>query len=275
MGGNSEIDMSGQIILGIDFSGAQDAGRHIWITEGTVQQGTLDISTCEQATAYFNCSADQDTVYQNLVDMIDQKQNATIGIDFPFAIPEVAINVVFNENRWDNFAESQRWSNLDPENFRDQCTNMCHNELRDTDAIHRADCPHSIRVHKQTYYGISEILEPLLQRNVSVAPLINTNRNVTVLETYPAATLARENNLFASRYKTRSSTKDRRRHNVQELAQHPNLNLSNISTRKIIDNTAGDALDSMVAALATFDASHNSSPFSVTPVNPIEGHIFA
>jgi hypothetical protein len=130
-------------------------------------------------------------------------------------------------------------------------------------------------VYKQTFYGIREVLQPLYQNDVSIAPMVNTQRNTTVLETYPAATLARDDDLFAVRYKGDGPYKDRRKHNIQQLAQLPDLDISNLSQDRIINDKDGDAMDSIAAALATFRAAHNSSPFAVTPLNPLEGHIYA
>ena len=268
--------MSGstQRFVGIDFSGAKDAGKHIWITQGKESAGTLQVSSCEQAMSILSGGNDRDMVFKELVRWIDSLQNATIGIDFPFSVPKMVVEGVIMENTWMDFIHSPKWSNLSPKIFRDQSTNLCGNKLRDTDAMHGADCPYSIRTYKQTFYGISKILRPLIQNDVSIAPFFDGNRDVTILETYPAATLAKEDMLFAIRYKYQQSTRSRRQHNVNELASLSELDLSGIDTRKVVDNTAGDALDSIVAALATFRASNNSSPFTVTPHNPVEGHIF-
>lgn len=263
----------GQTIIGIDFSGAQDAGRHIWITEGTINGSVLDVTTCKQATDYFDCSAAQGTVYQYLVELIVQQQDATVGIDCPFSIPKAAFDTIFTVSRWEAFITSPRWGNLNPNTFQGQCKNVCGNALRDTEAVHRADCPYSQRVYKQLFYGIRDVLEPLVQRGVSVAPMVDAGSNVTVLETYPAATLARGDQFFATRYKGRSGTTARRRHNVQELSHLTAIDLGTISQQKVIDDTDGDALDSLIAALATFKAS--GSPFSVTPMTPVEGYIYA
>lgn len=262
-------------IIGIDFSGAKDAGKHIWISTGKENRGTLQIAKCQQASNFFGCANDKWTVFKEVVNWIDSLKDAIVGIDFPFGVPEVVVKVVFNVTSWEDFATSPKWSSLAPDHFRDQCAGFSNNELRDTDAIHRADCPHSIRIYKQTFHGVKDILRPLLQRDVSVAPMVNNSRNITVLETYPAATLAKEGELFAARYKNRTSTRDRRKHNVQKFSNLNDLDISGISASKIVDNTAGDAMDSIIAALATFRASHNSSPFSVVPINPIEGHIYA
>lgn len=263
----------GQTILGIDFSGAQDAGRHIWITEGTVNGSVLEVTACQQATDYLNCTADQDSVYKHLVHLIETQQNATVGIDFPFSIPEAAFRSIFTVSRWEDFITVPRWRNLNPDTFQGQCKNACGNALRDTEAIHRADCPYSQRVYKQLFYGIRDVLQPLVETGVSVAPMVNTGSSVTVLETYPAATLARGDQFFAARYKGQSGTTARRQHNVQALSQLPVIDLGTISQQKVIDDTDGDALDSLIAAVATFKAS--GSPFNVTPMTPVEGHIYA
>lgn len=259
-------------VVGIDFSGAQDAGRHIWIAEGTVSSGVLYISDCNRASDIFGRS-DKYPVFEELVDWIDSLTTATVGIDFPFGVPEIIATEMFQANSWSGFVDSQLWPGLTPDRFRQQCMNLSNSEVRDTDAMHRADCPHDQRIYKQTFHGIRDILKPLLDRNISVAPMVN-NGNPTVVETYPAATLAREDGLFAARYKNGSSPRNRMTWNVQTLSGLQNLDISAIPNNKIIDNKDGDALDSVIAALATFRAVNNSDPFSVSPQTPIEGHIY-
>ena len=261
-------------VVGIDFSGAKNAGKHIWISTGTESSGTLQISNCEKASDFFAVRDDKHRVFRELVDWIDSLNGATIGIDFPFGVPEVIAEVVFGAKSWLKFVNSSHWSALTPDRFREQCVNFSKSELRDTEAMHRADCPHSIRIYKQTFHGIRDVVKPLLQRGVSIAPIVNRG-NTTVLETYPAATLARENGLFAARYKSRESTRDRRKHNAHALSNLSDLDISSIPPAKIVDDQRGDAMDSLVASLATFRASKNSSLFNISPQNPIEGHIYA
>jgi len=257
-------------VVGIDFSGAQDAGKKIWIAEGTVSSGTLKLSQCNQASDIFD-RTDKMPVFKRLVDWINSLGAATVGIDFPFGVPKVVANAMFQANSWTKFVNRPLWSGLNPDQFRKQCQNLCKSEVRDTDAVHRADCPHSQRIYKQTFHGIRDILRPLLNRNVSVAPMAN-NGDPTILETYPSATLAREDSLFAARYKHSSSPRNRLTRNVQALSGIQDLDVSTIPDSKIIDNRGGDALDSIIAALATFRAVNNSNPFRVNPQTPIEGH---
>ena len=259
-------------VVGINFSGAQDAGRYIWLAEGTISSGVLSISCCKQASDIFGKS-DKSPVFKDLVNWIDSLTTTTVGIDFPFGVPEVVVKTMFNASSWSEFVDNQRWSKLAPDQFRQRCKDFANSELRDTDAMHRADCPHSIRMYKQTFHGIRDLLSPLLDRNVSVAPMVN-NGNPTILETYPAATLAREDDLFAARYKNYSSPRNRMKRNVQALSSLQDIDVSTISNNKIIDDKRGNALDSIVAALATFRAVNKSNPFGVSPQTPIEGYIY-
>lgn len=261
-------------IVGIDFSGAMNAGKHIWVSTGSVSGGALRLSSCERASSLFSSKHSKRKIFGELVDWIDSLQGATVGLDFPFGVPEDVANIVFHATSWEEFMNSGSWRGLTPDRFRDQCTNFSHNELRDTDAIHRADCPHSIRIYKQTFHGIKDVLRPLNERDVSIAPMVR-NRDTTVLETYPAATLARDDDLYASRYKNRASTRERRVHNVNALSRLQDLDISGIETSKIENDSRGDAMDSVVAALATFRASYNKSPFNTTSHTRIEGHIYA
>ncbi|WP_323677544.1 DUF429 domain-containing protein [Halorubellus sp. PRR65] len=261
-------------IVGIDFSGAQNAGDNIWITTGTTTTGTLTVTACNPATDFLNIPPDKELVFEALVDWTDSLSSATIGLDFPFSIPKAIAHSVFDATCYKDLLTSPTWPALTPDQFRHQCTNTSGDQYRLTDAMHRGDHPHSIRVYKQTFHGIRDILKPLHNRNVSIAPMLNTGPT-TVLETYPAATLAAEPNLIATHYKNTSSGRDHRQHNIQTLSQLPALNLSNLPQATVINDSEGHALDSLVAALATYRATHQTSPFTRTPYTPIEGHIYS
>jgi hypothetical protein len=170
-------------VVGIDFSGAQDAGRHIWVTEGTVSSGVLNISSCNKAQK-FTGTVDRNSVFADLVSWIDSLTDATVGIDFPFGVPETVAEAVFGGKNWSGFVNSRHWSGLSPDRFRQQCKNFCNSELRDTDAMHRADCPYSVRIYKQTAdnllsvsgdkgYDWQELRDDL--RSCGVRPLTQTS----------------------------------------------------------------------------------------------------
>ncbi len=68
-------------IYGIDFSGAQDAGRKIRIAEGVVKGDSLFIEDCSRARDLQDSGNDKDFIKEN--------QDAALGLDFPFGLPEV------------------------------------------------------------------------------------------------------------------------------------------------------------------------------------------
>ncbi len=261
-------------IVGVDFSGAKDAGRHIWMSTGKESQGSLQITNCEPASDFFGVSTNRDVVLDQLVTYVDSLDDTTVGMDFPFGVPEEVAQVVFKASTWLELVNSPQWSRLNPKQFRQQSSNLVKGGVRDTDAMHRGSSPYDIRIHKQTYYGIRDVLKPLVKRNVSVAPMVN-NGSPTVLETYPAATLAREDGMFGRRYKNDKSPSRRMSHNFDELAKVGDLDLSSVSKNRITDNVEGDAIDSLVAALATFRASNNSSLFNTTQKTRVEGRIYS
>jgi len=119
------------------------------------------------------------------------------------------------------------------------------------------------RIFKQTYYGISEILHPLIQNNhACVLPMQKpAPKKPWIIEICPASTL-QSLKLYHLQYKGRT---DQHRHNrweiLQEIVRIGPMHIDQPEIcRKIIEDTGGDALDSVIAAMATFSALKNNVP---------------
>ena len=78
-------------IYGIDFSGAQDAGKNIWIAEGVVKTGSLLTEDCFRARDLQDSGNDLDICLPALKDFIKENQDAAFGMDFPFGLPGVLV----------------------------------------------------------------------------------------------------------------------------------------------------------------------------------------
>ncbi len=86
-------------IYGIDFSGAKDAGRKIWITEGVVKGGSLLIEDCFRARDLQDSGNELDICLPPLKDFIKENQDAAFGLDFPFGLPYVLVE----QESWKEF----------------------------------------------------------------------------------------------------------------------------------------------------------------------------
>ena len=78
-----------QHIYGIDFSGAKDAGKKIWLAEGVVRGDSLLIEDCFRARDLQDSGNELDICLPALKDFMKENQDAAFGLDFPFGLPEV------------------------------------------------------------------------------------------------------------------------------------------------------------------------------------------
>ena len=75
-------------IIGIDFSGAKDACKKIWLAEGVIQKSTLVIERCIRAGELFDLGNDRRLCYKALRNYLKNHSGAVVGLDFPFGLPE-------------------------------------------------------------------------------------------------------------------------------------------------------------------------------------------
>ena len=75
-------------IFGVDFSGAADAGKKIWIARGRLERGKLWIKDCFKGEALPDSGRERDRCLGALGNFIKQRSNAAFGFDFPFGLPE-------------------------------------------------------------------------------------------------------------------------------------------------------------------------------------------
>jgi hypothetical protein len=264
-------------IYGVDFSGAQDAGNKIWIARGINKDGKLLMEECVRGRELLNLGNGLVPCLDALVNLIKSNPNAVFGFDFPFGVPHPLVK----ENSWEEFvlAFPERYES--PEAFREACRQAGEGQelKRRTDMESRAPfSPYNLRICKQTYYGINEVLRPLVRdRSACVFPFQEpADDKPWILEVCPACTL-RSLGLNGLPYKVRSEVHKRNRLRILEKVQRtgsvqigqPEL------TEKIIANKDGDALDSVIAAMVVFKIlEKNPVPFPMDPVYLIEGYIY-
>jgi hypothetical protein len=72
-------------IYGIDFSGALDAGRKIWISLAVIKGGVLELRDCFQGFSLPNSGRGLHDCLAALVTFIASHRNSLFGFDFPMA----------------------------------------------------------------------------------------------------------------------------------------------------------------------------------------------
>jgi hypothetical protein len=265
-------------VCGVDFSGAKKAGNKIWVTSALIVEEVLKIEDCFQAKDLPSSAAERDSCLQALCHFISSQKACAFGLDFPFGLP----NKVIKANGWEEFVLSFSNYYLDPEQFREICWAAAGNceQRRDTDRTSQTPfSPYNRRLYRQTYYGIRDVLAPLVRHQFAcVLPMQrNSSGRPWLFEVCPASTL-KSINLYLLPYKraNKESTLNRARI-ISEVVETGAILIDSSALRsKIIDDRNGDALDSVIAAFATFRALGKPACFVVprTSTYALEGYIY-
>ena len=174
--------------------------------------------------------------------------DAIFGCDFPFSLPKKLIK----EQSWEAFLDA--FTHRDADAFRAHCRQQTEGAepKRETDKESGTPwCAFNIRLRHQTFHGISQLLRPLVAgEHAIVLPMQQPRADRPwLIETCPASLLI----AMAHRppYKGRKQG-DVRSALVSELVRRGLfLQLPPDIHRAVIENSGGDALDSILAAVAT------------------------
>ena len=249
-----------RVIYGIDFSGAQDAGNQIWIAKGIGHGKGLLITECRSASDLTNSGKGIEGCLPALVKLISSSQDAVFGFDFPFGLPAPLVH----DKTWEKFVRGFQDKFESPELFREACRleNEGHELKRQTDIeSHTPFSPYNLRLFKQTYYGISKVLFPLVRdKSACVLPFDKPVAGKPwILEVCPASTLKHLMKDVVPSYKGPEEVmRENRRQILANVMKAGVVFVKDAALKdKILSNKGGDALDSVIAALAAFKAVQN------------------
>lgn len=258
-------------ILGVDFSGAADAGRSVWVTEARDTPDGLAVEDCYCAADEWG--RDRESAHAGLVARVrDGDDVAVAGFDFPFSLPQSLLDEHCGGS-WTGLVE---WLTGDGPGDPDAFTSACRSSARahtgdgtaslrrETDMRRGALCPYDTRVKYQTFHGIRNVLAPLAGTDgVGVVPM-GTDARTRVVEVYPAATFGWLG-LYREGYK--GDARDRRVTNVDGI-EACSVDLGGFRGTYESDH---DALDSLAAAVSAGRANANDQPRHGPRA---EGHIY-
>lgn len=266
-------------VCGIDFSGAKKAGNKIWIATAIIVENALQIEDCCQAKDLPNSATERDQCLRALLRFISVQKACAFGLDFPFGLPKRVIKA----NSWEEFVLSFGNRYPDPEQFRKACWEAAGDceERRETDRKSQTPfSPYNHRLYRQTYYGIRDVLAPLVRDQLAcMLPMQRASPNVPWLfEICPASTLKRMG--LRQPYKGNDKDRDKRviRAHILEGIERTGVVIIKSSALRstILDDQGGDALDSVIAAFATFRAVrslvHSIVPGTGTYI--LEGYVY-
>ncbi|MEZ5829986.1 MAG: hypothetical protein R3D05_02260 [Dongiaceae bacterium] len=240
-------------ILGVDFSGASDAGRKIWIAEGRQDgNGALELLSCVAAIDLPGGGKAPAVAVPALARHIAALGDARVGCDFPFSLPRDLVGA----RTWRSFTIRYAADFADADTFRSLMRTR-HNAAehkRMTDRIAKTPFnSYNLRLYRQTWWGISGLLHPLIARRAAIVrPQQRLNRGKPTLIEVCAACTLKSIDLYPP-YKGKDASHRRaRRRILGGLIDRGALAAPDRRMRTLLlDNEGGDALDAAIGAVAT------------------------
>jgi hypothetical protein len=249
-------------ILGVDFSGASDAGRKIWVAEGRqAANGALEIISCIAAIDLPGGGKTPAEAVPALARHISALGQARVGCDFPFSLPRDLVAAP----SWRSFALRYAAEYADADNFR-ALMRARQNKVehkRATDVIAKTPFnSYNLRLYRQTWWGIAGLLRPLVARRLaSVRPQQKTIAGKPVLLEVCAACTLKSIDLYPP-YKGKDAKHRRARQRILDgLIERGALAAPDRRMRALLlENEGGDALDAVIGAIATAHADLAAEP---------------
>jgi hypothetical protein len=265
-------------VVGVDFSGAHDAGRRVWIAEARPDAGRrLHVTACRPAAALPGGGRARAGALAALRGFVARPGPVVVGLDFPFSVARRLIR----ERRWRDWirafaarfptAEAFRAAGLARAGGAEARTR------RRTDLAARVPwAPVNLRLYRQTYFGIRDVLGPLVAaRRVAVLPFERPRASVPwLLEVCPASALKRRD-LYRP-YKGAGTARARQRATILAALADDGVSLAPAVGAAARGDAAGDALDSVVAAVAAWDAVRDPARLAAVAraADPLEGWVY-
>lgn len=262
--------------IGIDFSGARNAGDAIWIAAGSDSDGCLVVDHLQRARDLPGGAANRAQALAALRAYLLVQDHALVGLDFPFSLPRDLIEAA----NWPQFAGAFAARFPDPEAFRADCCRRSNGRELKRRTDRRARTPfaaYNLRLYRQTYWGIADILAPLAEdRRIAIAPVLERpDARCTLAEACPASTLKR---LGCYRpYKGRAELHLRSRRTILERLSEERLACGHTLQDIAIADRGGDALDAIIAAATMWRVARApGSPLACRDrIDALEARVFA
>jgi hypothetical protein len=258
-------------VLGIDFSAAADAGRATWIARGVSWPNGLEVHEVTPAAELPGGGRGREASLRALRQLIADS-DAVCGLDFPFAVART----LMGGDDWASFVGGFGERYRGAEAFREACRKGgAGRELRRrTDREARTPfAPANLRMFKQTYHGIRDLLAPLVrERRACVLPLQGPDARLPlVLEVCPASTL-KSMRLYRP-YKGRAPAAARAALVDALVSSGTLLPCPSAVRERIEPDGRGDAIDAVLAAVACARAIDRAS-YAFARDHLIEGYVF-
>jgi hypothetical protein len=238
----------GSRVLGVDFSGATDAGRSLWLTEARSTGEGLVVEDCYSAADEWG--VDRERAHAGLRERATEF--SVVGLDFPFSLPQALLD----EHCGGTWRGLVAWLTGDgpgdPDTFASTCRSTARAYTgdgtaqlrRETDLRRAALCPYDSIVQYQTFHGVRNVLAGLADDpDAAVLPMQSGPVDTRVVEVYPAATFGWLG-LYREGYK--GDHRERRATNIEGI-EACSVDIGNFRDAY---ESSHDALDSLAAAVS-------------------------
>jgi hypothetical protein len=259
--------------VGIDFSGGVNAGRKIWIASGRAENEALLIDVCIRGEALPGSGREREKCLAALRVFIRSAGAALIGLDFPLGLP----HELMETQRWEEFIRSFPERFATPQQFRQACSAAARGRevKRRTDfEAHTPFSPYNLRLYRQTYYGLRDVIAPLvIERAICVRPMQKSRSGVPqLIEICPASTL-KQMKLYRP-YKGTSVVQRQARATIMRSLQQEGVKLAGQLKPIVLADPEGDALDSILATWAAYRTRAQLDRVPIEPLYRREGYVF-
>jgi hypothetical protein len=258
---------------GVDFSGAADAGRKIWVAEVEVQAHKSRLVRLRRAADLPGGRVARDAALAALRRFLGSGAASVAGLDAPFSLAAPLIEAA----EWETFAATFTTYYPTPEELFAHGQAAGRGVRRATDRPAQTPfAPHNLRLYRQTWHLIDGVLAPLaLSGHVRAAPMQpdTGNERPTLIEVCPASTLK-----MLGLYHPYKGASERYRRARQAILRHITA-LGWLADPELfpalLGDAEGDALDAALAAFATVWATQHEAPFtSGDPHELLEGIVY-
>ncbi len=298
----SPVPVSPRRVFGVDFSAAQDAGRHIWICRAHPGSDGIRLESVDPIAKLPGGAVPRDDAFRALVQKVVESPRSAWGFDFSFALPEgVAAAIAPAGSDYTQRVDAVA-ACADAGALRARCREAAPGaELRRKTDVESSTpfSPYNLRIFRQTYHGIADVLRPLRARSeVAVLPFdrlpesreradarlpfhhaaSGTVPHVYLMEVCPASVLAK---LGYSTRGYKGAGDDRRARRRGILAALVDDGLVRPTARalreRILGDSAGDAVDSVLAAVGAWRGyrDYDHAALRADPHYGVEGFVYA
>lgn len=262
--------MTNRPIIGVDFSGAALAGEKIWIARAHFQDEMLVFDELLPAHALPEGAPQREAALAALVNYIGSFQAPICGFDFPFSLHHDELDR-FNWRDWVASLPA-RFDSSDA--FRAAYKGA----KRATDVRAKTPfAPLNLRLYRQTYHGIRDVLAPLLQNGAVALPFdeprASQPRAAWLLEICPASLLKKHQLYFSYKGKSEAQRLNRERI-LSECQTRFALKTSDAMKQNALDDTEGDALDAILSALCVAQALQKAEWTPRDEAEKLEGRVY-